>query len=301
MDQTIRSSIKKAVNIHIISQQKANLYTIVPPNYKYVDCFSNIGTVGFTMTDPFIDPFVETPEHWLLYVTGNGVSLNDIATGTKDYERTGSRVDLKRLQIRLVPIRYGLCANITPLDQRTSYQPTIARLVVIWTRRGSLSFPDVFGMRLNTKPQGILLAGLENYFSTNTQYVFSPLNQDNEGSAFITLIDKVILLPAMRNFYQGPLVNAAVQYNLEGSKYNTNGLKPLEFDIDLTGLFSIYANTAYPTPDDRFYGAQAGHTRGPSPITGGIRCYLLSDAVTTAGVNHAWRYRGYTRVFYEDT
>lgn len=303
--QSLSSNEKtRALHINVVAKQEKYCFMQMPPHYKYLDTFTNKNYTGSEPGDnlPYVSPFNNLPSVFSTRTTGGGfliVTLNEPLLGSKQNERIGRRLKLRRVQMRLLPWRSGPMMN-----RQYSWTPTAIRVVMVYDRQPQDLFTvdqslGLFRMALNTTPQG--LSGNpsqyeEDYFYDNDQYLFSPFNPDS-SLRYKILYDKVIMLPSMKDSYT--TTPSPTDPNLETPRYDTNSLKPIECDIDLEGLETQF-NSDKTEDDGRFrFDVVGQHTR-PSGGTISSGALQLLTIGTSAYDNNTWDLIGYVRVFYED-
>lgn len=317
LDRLAPSDYARSMNINIISKQKKHCFMTMPPHYKCIDTTSNTN-YNDTNTLPFPDamnglPFVFRTNFVETGLQGIGQTcLNNPALGTGSNERVGRRIDLKRLQVRLMPSRSG------PIEDRNisaggSFNPEYIRIIIYYDRSARNAGDDDFSpvlvrMALNSTPQGIppsavpLSPGdsVEDYFRTNNQYVYGPLNPDS-AMRLIPLVDKILIMPTMTNQYRGHPEDGGVytDYKLESTKYDTSSLKCYEFDIDLEGLSTQFRSDDL-EDDIRIDPVLFGEHQCPKQFNIASGALVMSLVSQNFRDGNTWDFRGFTRVFYTD-
>lgn len=344
LSSVLASQRKKTLNINIISSEDKSILTIVPPHYKFIDNFSNQPTVRnqtvwFTRSDitPTYeypqDPFTNQPSIWNTFTTEinnpgspHHYNIHPVAViprGLGDSARIGREVSLKRFQARLYPIRGGRDmgaenSEVTLGQGNNTFTPPVYRFVLFLDKSGG-GIPidslqsQLFKMNLNTygdvsKTQGSAIFGGEDYFNNNKNYVYAPINHE-ACDRFVILIDKCFLFPTVKDPFRwlGGSPNGKYPFSnilKEQEKFACADFRPIEFDVDLEGLHSVYKSDVVAGSTD-FDWMHAQHTHVTSDsITSGNLCFGIFTnnygSMNADNPQSQWLFRGYTRVFYED-
>lgn len=302
IDNVLESETKRAVNAHIVNYEKSKKFLIMPPHYKYIDTFTNSRLPYNNFSSPETQ-FTNLPFAWLLKNIGNPMDALKIVNvqrkGVGDMSHIGRSILLKRLQLRLMPARLGTVSNYAS-GYNQQFNPHYIRLLVFYDPigNGRYTVPDIsqfFRSSLNTTPLSITIGANPDgqINDIDLKYVFAPINLDvlNRITLFV---DKLICLPSVNNLFQSP----GTGYLAESPHYETQGFKPIELDIPLNDLETVFQSQVTNILDTTF--GFAGNDKMKAPDTAITTGRLVVGLFSSEDDNRTWAMRGYTRVFYED-
>lgn len=303
IDNVLASETKRAVNAHIINFEKSKKFLIMPPYYKFIDTFTNSLKPYNNWSSPETQ-FSNLPFAWTMK---NNTDQNDRfkivnvqQKGVGDSTHIGRSILLKRLQLRFMPGRLGKVGIYNSNGSNQQFSPIYARLLVFYDPLGTGSytqgdFTDFFQSSLNTTPSTITITGTPGQQMTQTSlvYAYTPiaLHVLNRITLFV---DKLICLPTMNNLFNAD----GTGYLIESPRYQTQGLKPIELDIPLNDLETVFQSNYNDILDATFGFPDNNKRKAPDSIIKTGR--LVVGLFTSNPDERTWAMRGYTRVFYED-